>query len=429
MDGFTSVDIHHYCQQTDCPRTCSLAPLEVLLVERYMKVLVFIGAIVLAVVMAALAAEVSHAHGSDFIEDENEGCAEEDAHYSVGRYVTYFYTAADHLHARPKSGVSSLTVSRITQNPFLYAGYRYDYFGEHYDDYVEYYEDIPDGYTGFKIEYTATQATGATVIFCFELIKDDKFQYQAGMFQPLRISGLPQGSQPGGGGQSGGGGQTGGGGQSGGGGQPGGGGQNSVDEPPTLSGDTTLAYAENATGPVATYTATDPENGQIVWSLSGTDGADFSIIRGDLSFNAGPDFEDPTDADNDNVYHVTVEASDGTNTVTLVVTVTVTNVNERPQFAGSSTARSAADGTGAGENIGAPVQATDPEGDQLTYSLGGRRCSLVRHCHLHRTADYQVRIRPGHEAQLLGDCVGPAMARIQTVTQTPPPTTPSTSLS
>ncbi len=146
-------------------------------------------------------------------------------------------------------------------------------------------------------------------------------------------------------------------------------------QPPTLTGDTTLAYAENATGPVATYTATDPENGQIVWSLSGTDGAVFSIIRGDLSFNAGPDFEDPTDADKDNVYHVTVEASDGTNTVTLVVTVTVTNVNERPQFAGSSTARSAADGTGTGENIGAPVEATDPEGDALTYSLSGSDAS------------------------------------------------------
>ena len=146
-------------------------------------------------------------------------------------------------------------------------------------------------------------------------------------------------------------------------------------QPPTLTGDTTLAYAENATGPVATYTTTDPENGQIVWSLSGTDGADFSIIRGDLSFNAGPDFEDPADADKDNVYHVTVEASDGTNTVTLVVTVTVTNVNERPQFAGSSTARSAADGTGTGENIGAPVQATDPEGDALAYSLSGSDAS------------------------------------------------------
>ena len=146
-------------------------------------------------------------------------------------------------------------------------------------------------------------------------------------------------------------------------------------QPPTLTGDTTLHYAENGTTPVATYSASDPENANIAWSLSGRDGADFSIIRGDLSFNAGPDYEDPTDANTDNVYHVTVEASDGTNTVTLVVTVTVTNVNEPPQFSGNSTTRSADDGTGAGENIGAPVQATDPEGDALTYSLSGSDAS------------------------------------------------------
>ena len=148
-----------------------------------------------------------------------------------------------------------------------------------------------------------------------------------------------------------------------------------TNNPPTLSGNTTLQHSENDTRPVATYTATDPENGQIVWSLSGTDGADFSIIRGDLSFNAGPDYEDPTDANTDNVYDVTVEASDGANTVTLAATVTVTNVNEPPQFSGNSTTRSATDGTHAGENIGAPVEATDPEGDALTYSLSGSDAS------------------------------------------------------
>ena len=142
-----------------------------------------------------------------------------------------------------------------------------------------------------------------------------------------------------------------------------------TNNPPTLSGDTSLQYAENGTGPVATYAATDPEGSQITWTLSGPDGADFSIIRGALTFNAGPDYEDPTDADGDNVYHVTVRASDDFNTVTLPVTVMVTNVNEPPQFAGSSTARSVPDGTGAGENIGVPVEATDPEGDALTYSL------------------------------------------------------------
>ena len=144
-----------------------------------------------------------------------------------------------------------------------------------------------------------------------------------------------------------------------------------TNNPPALTGDTAISHAENDTSPVAAYTATDPEGSQITWSLSGSDGADFSIIRGDLTFNAGPDYEDPTDTDGDNVYHVTVKASDGVNTATLPVTVTVTDVNEAPRFPGNTTTRSVTDGAGAGANVGAPVEATDPEGDALTYSLGG----------------------------------------------------------
>ena len=331
-----------------------------------MRLIFVIGAIFVAVVLAAPAIDTSYAHGgSSLIEfyDPSTGltrhCAEQNAHYSIGRYVTYFEAASDHLHVGAKSGVSGLSVRRLTQNPFPYAGYYYDYFGEHYNDYHEGYHYIPDGYTGFKIEYNTTKVAGAIVVICYEVIPDDRFRYQAGMYPPLRISG-PSGAGSTGPPQ----------GQSG-----GGGGQGSVNEPPTLTGDTAIQYAEHTSGPVATYTATDPEDAHISWSLSGTDAADFSIIQGDLTFNAGPDYEDPTDSNKDNVYHVTVEASDGTNIVTLDVTVTVTNVNEPPEFPHSDTTRSVAENTAAGENIGAPVEATDPEGDRLTYALGGTDAS------------------------------------------------------
>ena len=58
---------------------------------------------------------------------------------------------------------------------------------------------------------------------------------------------------------------------------------------------------------------------------------------------------------------------------TLDVTVTVTNVNEPPEFPSTETgARSVAENTEAGVNIGLPVSATDPDaGDTLTYTLGG----------------------------------------------------------
>ena len=102
-----------------------------------------------------------------------------------------------------------------------------------------------------------------------------------------------------------------------------------VNEVPTIEGDATIDYAENGTGDVATYTAMDPEEATITWSLSGTDAGVFDISgAGVLTFNESPDFEMAADADTDNIYMVTVEASDGTNMASHEVTVTVTNVDD-----------------------------------------------------------------------------------------------------
>ena len=51
-------------------------------------------------------------------------------------------------------------------------------------------------------------------------------------------------------------------------------------------------YAENGTGPVATYTAEDPEGESVVWSLAGANMDDFSIENGVLRFVSSPDYED-----------------------------------------------------------------------------------------------------------------------------------------
>ena len=62
------------------------------------------------------------------------------------------------------------------------------------------------------------------------------------------------------------------------------------------------------------------------WSLLGVDAGDFSISGGALSFSSAPDYEAPTDANGDNVYMVTVVASNGGGQVAdLAVTVTVVN--------------------------------------------------------------------------------------------------------
>ena len=148
-----------------------------------------------------------------------------------------------------------------------------------------------------------------------------------------------------------------------------------VNEPPTVTIRSTVRYAENGADPVDTYTATDPEDRTITWDISGTDVDDFRISKvnneGVLEFRTPPNFEAPADADGSNVYLVTVEVSDGTNTDRLDVAVTVYGVNEEPAFPAETGSRSVDENTAAGVNIGNVVAATDPEGDTLVYKLAG----------------------------------------------------------
>ena len=105
-----------------------------------------------------------------------------------------------------------------------------------------------------------------------------------------------------------------------------------VDEAPEFrSGSTTeFAYQENGTSDLYTYRATDPEGGDVTWHLSGVDSGAFTISEtGVLTFNESPDYEDPADDDDDNVYQVTVVARDEQNNDrNLEVTVTVTNLTD-----------------------------------------------------------------------------------------------------
>ena len=121
-----------------------------------------------------------------------------------------------------------------------------------------------------------------------------------------------------------------------------------------VSGPARADYAEDRTDAVATYTASGPDAAQATWSLSGDDAGDFSISSGgELTFSVAPDFEAPADADEDNVYEVTVEADDGTYMDTHDVTVMVTNVEE------DGTVTLTADKPMVGEAVTANV--TDPD--------------------------------------------------------------------
>ena len=100
----------------------------------------------------------------------------------------------------------------------------------------------------------------------------------------------------------------------------------------SIVGDRSVDYAEDSMDVVATYEATGTEAASATWSLSGADADDFRINNvGELTFATTPDYEDPADADMDNVYEVTVVATAGTATQEAAVTVTVTNVEDEEE--------------------------------------------------------------------------------------------------
>ena len=119
-----------------------------------------------------------------------------------------------------------------------------------------------------------------------------------------------------------------------------------VDELGMISGDDALSYAENRTDLVATYTASGPAAAMAEWSLAGVDAEDFTIIGGVLAFGSIPDYENPANADGDNIYNVTITANHGPDTATRPVTVTVTDVDELGMISGNATRSYAEDEMG-----------------------------------------------------------------------------------
>ena len=87
---------------------------------------------------------------------------------------------------------------------------------------------------------------------------------------------------------------------------------------------------------VSDYMASDPEGDTLTWSLKGADMDKLRIGSGDgaLTFKEAPNYEMPADAGRDNVYNVTVVATDNGSgkgnkmTAERMVVIMVTNVDE-----------------------------------------------------------------------------------------------------
>ena len=145
---------------------------------------------------------------------------------------------------------------------------------------------------------------------------------------------------------------------------------------PVVTGRETLSFRENTSADTRlhTYRATDTDrNTEITWSVEGDDGNYFAIDEGVLTFSAPPDYEQPADRDSDNVYEITVVASDGSNEGNLAVTVTVTDVNEGPEITGTQSL-AFAENT-ATDRVLASYTGTDPEdpaAEITRWSVTGR---------------------------------------------------------
>ena len=134
----------------------------------------------------------------------------------------------------------------------------------------------------------------------------------------------------------------------------------------------TLSVAEGQIA--ARYRAPDAEGETLVYSLSGTDAALFTIDAntGEVRFREAPDFEVPGDDNGDNAYDIIATVSDGTTETGQAVAIRVTNENDNiPVFTSPATANAQENQTAAYE-----AAATDADGDTLVYSLSGTDAAL-----------------------------------------------------
>ena len=149
----------------------------------------------------------------------------------------------------------------------------------------------------------------------------------------------------------------------------------SENQPPVFPSDTdTRSVVEGTSagaGIGAPVTAEDPDVGDaLTYTLGGTDAASFDIVRttGQLQTKAALDYSTKTS------YVVTVTATDAaglSDAITVTINVTAVDENRPPEFPSAATTREVAENTVAGEDIGAPVAASDADDAALTYTLSG----------------------------------------------------------
>ncbi|MGL6162315.1 Ig-like domain-containing protein [Microbulbifer sp.] len=130
-----------------------------------------------------------------------------------------------------------------------------------------------------------------------------------------------------------------------------------------------ITSEENNSDTLLTLSASDADGDNIIFSvIGGEDQSRFLIDNGNqLRFGFAPDFENPADLDGDNIYQVTVEASDGKGgTASQAVVITILDINDgAPEFT-SSTEITVQEGV---RGVFYTAAAQDPDRDDVAYSL------------------------------------------------------------
>ena len=128
---------------------------------------------------------------------------------------------------------------------------------------------------------------------------------------------------------------------------------------PVFSGATSFSLNEGISGAIGTVSVTDPNGDAATFSISGRDGALFSVSSASTSGQATQielrlgealDFERPSDGNGDGVYDFTLSASDGQATVSADIAVTI-NDRSYAQYAPTEIA----------SGLSQPVQAVSVE--------------------------------------------------------------------
>ena len=125
---------------------------------------------------------------------------------------------------------------------------------------------------------------------------------------------------------------------------------------------------------IYTVEASDADAGDILtYSLGGIDADQFDLnsTSGELRFTTLPSLSEPQDADQNNIYDLELSVSDAAaNSTSLALEVTVADdIGSAPEFSAESASVEFADNKD--DLLVYDAEATDPDGDSITYSLGG----------------------------------------------------------